>query len=217
MEYTVAELVSEVRMAMDLNSPSESLLAADTDAQSLDALIESKIEDAARVITSKAPMGLLDIHKDFSRDTIEWLDTEKKTGRIELVDDFLRLGSFRMSDWPYAVHTYITADSPLYALQKSKFAGVRGNPEKPVVAVVSVAHSRMLEFYSCNGVVDGEEPVVAEASYIPAPVITNGKIEIGTLIKNAVVYYCAYLVCLTLGEADRAALFLGIIKDLVEE
>ena len=59
--YKVDELVKEIKVALDENVTSEALIElGDTDTLSLDEIIRSKIEPAAKTIEANAPYYLLD-------------------------------------------------------------------------------------------------------------------------------------------------------------
>ena len=61
MEYGVEKIKQEVRVALDQNMSSDALLSiSDIDTLSLEQIIESKIEDAAKIVTRDAPSYLLD-------------------------------------------------------------------------------------------------------------------------------------------------------------
>jgi hypothetical protein len=222
MNYKVDILKQEVRIALDQNRSSEALIvAADIDTLTVEQIIESKIEDAARVITRDAPVYLLDggvslgkAEGDKQVYSVNWFSRVGLSGGwIELPNDFLRLVSFQMSDWSRAVTTAITEDNPLYAQQSSRYAGIRGCPQNPVVALVSSKGGLSLEFYSCTA---GEGVTVKKGEYIPMPKIANGDLAICEKLKPAVVYYTAYLVALTLGQADLAATMLNVSKELLQ-
>lgn len=135
MEYNLADIVGDIKVALDLNMDSTPLAdLGDVDTLSLDDIIESKVVDAVRTVESTAPTHLLDNGKDIGG-TVVW-NSDKSSGYIMLPDDFMRLVSFKMSDWHRALFAAITPESPEYALQYSPFPGLRGNPQKPVCALV---------------------------------------------------------------------------------
>ena len=212
MLFEVAEIVKDVRIALDQNNNSEALLdTGDIDTLTLDELIESKVADAARVVETQAPVYLLEGGKDFA-DSLGWLgEAGKSGGFIHLPDDFLRLVSFQMSDWDRSVSVAITDDHPLYARQSSKFAGVRGNPQEPVVALVTYPIGLCLEFYSCSG---GANVYIKRSRYIPIPKIEDGYIDICEKLRPAIVYQAASLVAQTIGHMDLAANLLNASNEL---
>ncbi len=85
-----------------------------------------------------------------------------------------------MTDWLVPVLEPITADSPLYAQQRSPYAGVRGTPERPVCAITP---DRRLEFYSCRTKNAG----IAHALYMPMPAIVDNSIDIAPRCYQRVV------------------------------
>lgn len=214
MEYNVSDIVQEAKVALDENVDSSALSGlGDVDTLKLDEIIESKVVDAAMVIEQNAPAYMLDSGKAFG-ESIGW-DGQPGygAGYIHLPDDFMRLVCFQMSDWDYALTMAITEDSPQYQMQRSRFAGVRGNPQKPVVAITSQPIGLVLEFFSCYS---GENAFIKKARYIPIPRIKNGKIDLCEKLRRAVVYYTAYLAALSLGNGDAAAAMLATAKELAE-
>lgn len=224
MNCEVNILKQEVRIALDQNMSSDPLIAiSDIDTLSLDQIIESKIEDAARVVLRDAPNYLLDGGVSFGNAdhtySVEWFGQKAGLGGgyILLPEDFLRLVSFQMSDWSRAVSVAITEDNPLYARQSSRYGGIRGCPQKPVVALVPYSTGLALEFYSCTM---GDSVTVKKGTYIPMPTIKDEggtkTIEFCEKLKPAIVYYTAYLVALTLGQNELAATLLNTGKELMQ-
>lgn len=214
MEYNVSDIIREAKVALDENVDSSALSGlGDVDTLKLDEIVESKVVDAARIIESNAPTHLLDSGKAFG-ESIGW-DGQPGYGGgyIHLPDDFMRLVCYQMSDWDYAVTLAITEDSPQYQMQRSRFGGVRGNPQKPVVAITSQPIGLVLEFFSCYS---GDNAFIKKARYIPIPRIKNGKIDLCEKLRRAVVYYTAYLAALSLGNGDAAAAMLATAKELAE-
>lgn len=214
MEYLVENIIKEAKVALDENVSSTALAdIGDIDTLTNDEIIASKVVDAARIVMVNAPVHLLDSGRAFG-ESIGW-DGQPGygAGYIHLPDDFMRLVCFQMSDWDMAVTVAITEDSPLYQMQRSRFGGVRGNPQKPVVAITSQPIGLVLEFFSCYS---GESAFIKKARYIPMPRIRNGKIELCEKLKPAVVYYTAYLAALSLGNGDAAAALLATARELAE-
>lgn len=212
MEYTVEQLVREAKVAIDENVSSEALAAlGDLDTLTLDEILLSKVEDAARLVESSAAHHLLDAGKPFGA-SVEWESQEGYgAGKVNLPKDFMRLITFRMSDWYKPVTEPITEEHPLYLQQTSRFLGVRGNPERPVVAIVHGAAGQVLEFFSCLA---GQGVRVAVARYLPIPTIKDGAIDLCPKLERAVVYRLASLACAIVGHGDLAALLLGTSNEL---
>lgn len=213
MTYNVEDIKRDIRIALDQNTNSTPLLnTGDIDTLSLDDIIESKISDAARIVSRDAPLHLLDGGESFG-DGIVWFSHEGiGGGYIALPSDFLRLVSFQMSDWSRAVSVAITEDDPLYELQSSRYGGIRGNPQKPVVAIATRPIGLVLEFYSCTA---GRGVYIKRATYLPIPTIYNGYIDFCEKLRPAIVYYAAYLTALSIERADLAASLLNTCKELM--
>lgn len=213
MTDQIENIKRDVRIALDQNMVSTQLLSTgDIDTLSLDDIIESKIIEAARLVTRDAPLYLLDGGSSFG-ESIHWFSREGfGGGYIVLPTDFLRLVAFQMSDWDYPVTTAITEDSPLYPLQSSRYGGVRGNPQNPVVAIIS-EYPLLLEFYSCTA---GAGVSVKRAKYIPYPKIENGQLTFCEKLRPAIIYYTAYLTALTIGNGDAATAMLNTSKELMQ-
>ena len=213
MTYNVEEIKKDVRIALDQNNSSTPLIdTGDIDTLTLEEIIQSKIADAARIVLRDAPLHLLDGGVAFG-ESIGWHSREGYgSGYILLPSDFLRLVSFQMSDWSYPVSVAITEDNPLYALQSSRYGGVRGNPQKPIVALSQQPIGLVLEFYSSAA---GEGVYVKRATYIPIPKIEGGEITFCEKLKPSIIYHTAYLVALSIGNNDLATTMLNTSKELM--
>lgn len=200
--YRVVDLVKEIMIAIDMNSSHESLLAEnDIETLSLKEIAESKLAIAARIVESNAPSWLLDAGRALSGSITFSSEIGKGRGRMQLPDDFMRLITFKMSDWERAVTEPITENDPRYKLQSSRYGGLRGNPQKPVVAIVNEPTGLVLEFWSCTG---GESVTLQRGRYLPIPKIKDNSIEICEKLKDAVVLYAGYLTCQATGHVEQA-------------
>jgi len=213
----VDDIIRESRIALDMNYKSSGQLLdlGEPDTLMIEDILRSKVEDAARLVEQEADATLLGDGIPFGS-SIEWESAAGYgKGTIYLPDNFLRLVVFMMSDWSRAVTEAITPTHPLYAMQGSRFQGVRGNPEKPVVAIVPTATGKALEFYSCSG---GAGTHVRQASYIPVPEIHSGadgdEIAVCPKLIKAVIYRVASLAAQTLGRTDTAAVLLSTSNEL---
>lgn len=200
----IEELIREVRVALDRNNISDSLLGeGDLDTLTLDEIIRSKIPEAVRRTHCEAPVYMLEEGHDFG-DTVYW--DEMESGHILLPDDFMRLIVFRMSDWERPVYAAITPADREYALQSSRYKGIRGTAQKPVCAIVNRPEGKALEFYSCKS----EDAYVAEGMYLPYPEVdAEGGIDICERCRTAIVYMAAALTCTALGEPVKCNLMKG--------
>ena len=213
MDCLVTDIIREAKVAIDQNVSSQALTAlGDVDTLTLDDILRSKVEDATRLVEGSAARTLLDAGKAFGG-SVEWESQEGYgAGKVNLPGDFLRLVTFRMSDWYIPVTEAITEDHPAYLMQSSRYGGVRGNPERPVVAITHGATGQQLEFYSCQG---GPGVRVQVARYLPLPKVdSEGYIDLCPKLVRAVVYRLASMACAITGASDLAALLLGTSNEL---
>lgn len=210
MVYKIPDITRDVRIAMDENKTSERLIDdEDIDTLSLDDIVRSKIVEAVRRVLTDAPTHLIDGGLPFG-DAIYW--RSKGSGWILLPEDFMRLLIFKMSDWERPVYEPITAADPQYQLQFSRYKGLRGNPQKPVVAIVSRAEGRALELYSCKDT----SATVEQAVYIPLPRIDcDGGVEVPERCYMSVVYQAASLALATIGQNELSSIMSELSKQLL--
>lgn len=194
-------MVKDVRVAIDMNRGDALLLKdEDCDTLSLDELIKSKLTDAVRLVEMEAPQQMLESGHDFG-DKVFLFDNGK--GYAILPHDFMRLICFRMSDWERSVHHTISESDAAYSLMSSRFKGVSGSPEKPLVAIVRRAEGKVLEFSSCK---DGKA-TVTQATYLPYPKIgEDGNIDLSEECYSPSVYRAAALTLASLGEQQSATM-----------
>lgn len=210
MVYKIPDIARDVRIAIDENKTSGQLITdGDIDTLSLNDIVRSKIVESVRRVVTEAPAHLLDVGRPFG-DAVFWRD--KGSGWILLPENFMRLLVFKMSDWERAVYEPITAADPRYQLQSSRYKGLRGNPQKPVVAIVSRPEGRALELFSCRD----SKATVEQAVYIPLPrVDRDGGIEIPERCHKAVVYEAASLVLAAIGQIEQSARMSELSKQLL--
>lgn len=190
------DMAKAVRVAVDMNHSSTPLLVDDDiDTESFDEIIYAKLVDAVRVVEQEAPLHLLEQGHQFGGDNVNW--TENGKGWIILPDDFMRLVVFRMSDWKLSVSDAISQDDPLYLRQFSRWKGISGNPEKPVVAIVNRAEGTVLEFFSCND----DTATIEQAVYVPYPKIDiDGGIDVSEKCYRAAIYRAASFALASIGD-----------------
>ena len=189
------KMARDVRIAVDMNRESTPLLLdGDTETTSFDDIIYAKLTDAVRMVEMEAPLNLLEQGHQFG-DNVVWGEDGK--GWILLPDDFMRLVVFKMSDWRHSVSEAITQDHPKYSRQWSRWKGICGNPEKPVVAIVNRAEGNVLEFFSCHD----DTATVEQAVYVPLPRIDlDGGIDVSEKCYKAAVYRAAALALASIGD-----------------
>ncbi len=205
----VDKIIRDVRSAIDMNTDnSQLLLEEDSDTLSLDTIISQKLCDGVRLVESEAPLHLLE-HGHHLRGDIRW--EENNSGWILLPDDFLRLISFRMSDWSQSINNVIDSTNPLYLQQRSRWGGLRGTPELPVCAIVQRNEGLSLEFYSCHNT----SATIDDSLYLPLPTIDrNGGIDICERCYPACIYRIASLVLSTLKD-EQASVMLELSKTVM--
>lgn len=211
MVYTKEEIMRDVRICLDQNKASETLLQeGDIDTLSVDEIIGSKILEAVERVHSAAPVYLLEEGHSFG-DAVYWEDLE--SGRVLLPQDFMRLIVFEMSDWERPVYEAIGTTDAEYWLQRQRIKALRGTPQRPVCAIGIRPEGKVLEFYSCKS----EEAYVRRAQYMPYPKIdADGGVDISERCYTAVIYTIAGLVLMTYGEADKAAAIAELAKTKIQ-
>lgn len=199
MIFQISDIARDVRVAIDENDSSAALVGEnDIDTLSLNDIVRSKICEAVRRVETAAPVHLLEEGHNLDC-SIFWAD--KGSGMVLLPYDFMRLIMFKMSDWERAVYEAITVADPQYQLQRSRYKGIRGNPQKPVCAIANHPVGKVLEFYSSVS----NSALIEQASYLPYPSIDeDGGIDICERCYEAVVYMTASLVLATYGETEKA-------------
>lgn len=219
MEYQVEDIVTDVKVALDENKSSvplnDLLDEADVDTLKLDEIIESKIADGARLVIMAAPHWMLEGGSSLS----EWVadnhpivwNQATLAGSFRLPPDFLRLVVFQMDDWSRGITEAVSEDSADYLLQSSRWKGIRGNAERPVVAIVHDGNGMRLEFFCCLST----DTDIARGLYLPVPEVKNGKVDICPKLYRATVYRIASMTAAIIGASDVAAMLLGTSNELL--
>lgn len=206
--YAVSELVKEVKVLLDRNQESAGLLTpTDSDTLSQGELIQSKIVDAARIILKDAPASMLD-GKTFNRLNTAWAETNGAyVGTVYLPSDMIRLLDVKASDWNRSAEI-ITEEDDAYKIQCSRF-GVRGNPERPIAALIHNSGNRYLELFTSKS-----NTATVLLTYVGMPSISEGNIDLPETLKDSIVYMAGYLTCISLGDTDTASGLLGVSRKL---
>ena len=136
------DMARDVRVAIDMNREDAPLiLEGDRETLSIDDIIKAKLADGIRMVEIEAPRHMLESGHDFGERMFIGADGK---GFVILPEDFMRLISFRMSDWRRTVYEAISDDDPAYGLQSSRWKGVCGTPYKPVCAIVRRNEGKVL-------------------------------------------------------------------------
>lgn len=209
VEYAVSDLVKEVKVLLDRNQESAGLLAPDdSDTLSQAELIESKIVDAARIILSDSPEYM--VEGISCTNDVTWTDDSNGyyVGKMVLPTDMLRILSVKAGDWNRSA-TIISESDDAYKYQNCKY-GVRGNPERPIAAIVHTANGKSIELYTSK-----KQDATLAFIYVQVPSITTEqKISLPSVLKDAILYMAGYLACISLGDTDTASGFLGVARKL---
>ncbi|MCD8388115.1 MAG: hypothetical protein LUD17_14715 [Bacteroidales bacterium] len=163
MIYRIDEIAHDVRVALGLNGWAPKPVFADSQQLRIEEQVRLFAPDAAAAVLAEAPVEKLGPGLPFA-DSIAWTKGDL-WGWTLLPADFLRLIAFQMVDWAIPVTEAILSDSPQYLKQKSLIPGVRGNPYRPVCAIVPRSEGLALEFYSCLS--QDAQPI--RALYAPRP------------------------------------------------
>lgn len=206
--YAVSELVKEVKVLLDRNQESAGLLTpTDSDTLSQGELIQSKIVDAARIILKDAPASMLD-GKTFDGLNTAWVETNGAyVGTVYLPSDMIRLLNVKASDWNRSAEI-ITEEDDAYKIQCSRF-GVRGNPERPIAALIHNSGNRYLELFTSNS-----NTATVSLTYVGMPFISEGNIDLPETLKDSILYMAGYLTCISLGDTDTASKFIEVARKL---
>lgn len=208
VEYAVSDLVKEVKVLLDRNQESAGLLApSDSDTLSQAELIESKIVDAARIILSEAPEDM--VEGTACTNEVTWTDSNGYyVGKMVLPTDMLRILSVKAEGWNCPAEIISESDDA-YKYQNCKY-GVRGNPERPIGAIVHTANGKSIELYTST-----KKDATLAFIYVQIPSITTEqKISLPSVLKDSILYMAGYLTCVSLGDTDTASGFLGVARKL---
>lgn len=208
VEYAVSDLVKEVKVLLDRNQESAGLLTPDdTDTLSQAELIESKIVDAASIILSDAPEDM--VEGIACTNAVTWEDSNGYyVGKMILPIDMLRILSVKAEDWTRSA-TIISESDDAYKYQNCKY-GVRGNPERPIAAIVHTTNGKSIELYTSK-----KQNATLAFIYVQVPsVTTEKKIMLPSILKDSIIYMAGYLTCISLGDTDTASGFLGVARKL---
>ncbi len=212
MRYHKSDILRAVRVAMDYDPQNEQLAAiGDTETLEIDTMIADAAPRALLNVLLKAPISMLGSSCKSCPAPISfrWLTetAEAPYGcAVDMPDDFVRLYVVRMGDWKYGVSDVITTDDVRYALQFSSVPGLRGNPDRPVVALVPTANGNTLELFGSRS----RSVQVSELSYVPLPRWEEDALEMYERLHASFVMMCASLVAASLGDYDKSKYYLSL-------
>lgn len=169
MTYAIDTILRDARIAMGLNPEAEPAWHSDAVCRQLtpDMAIRLRIEEAARAVCAEADAdSLAECALPLPAAPVF---TDDHSGFIALPADFMRLCVFRMDDWERPVHKAMTPDDPRAPMMHSRYAGLRGNPQRPACLLTCREGGLALEFYGCAS----RKASVETAIYHPYPSIKD--------------------------------------------
>lgn len=129
---------------------------------------------------------------------------------VEMPHKYLRLIWFKMRDWAYGVTEGISADSPMYAVQHSKY-GIKGSPERPVIAIIDKIGGKDAENKDSLVTIEAftTRSDSVDCSYLSDIDVADANVDasFANMSDDAwrmSVYYIAYLTALSLGDDNVA-------------
>ena len=193
-------IIQKVQLKMDEISPYDSGEIVNN------SFIEELLDDSVKTLLLKLPGYLTSpVDMGIANGTP---NTDTKTGYVELPDDFIRLVSFKMTEWTRAVTIPITEDNPLYNLQKNTY--LRGKPQKPIVVIRNIYDSsskKILEYYSVNS-----SHAIERALYVKSDIAEN----LATEIIDPLCYQCAADAFTILEQNDQAKVALAKVDEFIQ-
>ena len=132
------------------------------------------IEDRVRILAPGILLNLLtaeDIHFNCSGKQIpgELTINNDGVGILQLPEDFLKIVAIRSSDWKQTVTKTFEASDIIAEMQESRWTGIRGTPERPVIIHdIDSKGKSFLRLYSCT-----QNAQLATALYLPIPEISS--------------------------------------------
>ena len=142
--------------------------------------VEAFVDEAIRFVGLMAPVHALGKGDDFH-------ENSDLGGSIELPDGFVRLISFKKTDWARAVTKAYYQDSPLYAQQQNPV--LRGSKHRPKVFICNGGST--LEYYS------GEGSIETALAFV-----VSDSLEYPEVLADAIAWKAAELVLSMMNDAQ---------------
>ena len=212
---TKSELIRQVRIVLDQNEDNGVLSGAfeDTDQLQTDDIIEQCLQYAIDRVLDMAPLWMIPELISRMESDVTARSYGKYGKKCEAPEDMYRPVSMLCTDWEQQVYEFTDKLSPVYAMQKSEFGGIRGNIYDPVVALVTdpIANDGKLYFEIYD---TGEQN--AYISYVKKLEVDDD-MEIPSLILQAIVYTTANLYYVTLGNSNMAEMMAAEAKEALKK
>ena len=231
MLRSVSDIVSDVRMCIDELGLDESQFVGGTEDAELEAVIESKIEDALRYVSLNGGLDVLEF---------AWMSGTASGVNVKHVDiplpaNLLRLCVVNVDGWPPMYKAIRGEDKEYMMLKNPITTGYSDNPKMAIVKrqyTPSVSPAAEITPNPDSGVtdiptVDGGATITPisstqnvlelygypdkvytpyQVAYMPEPSKVDDKYDIPTKAYRGVVYYTAGLTLLTYKDAHADAL-----------
>lgn len=212
-DYSIEELIRDVRVCLDENAQQSALLASAEYTLQLDDIIKSKIPEALDAVLLNAPNDLLGDGSEIPAGSAELGVRSAELGvvRLSRPADFLKLVAIKMPDWANEVTTVINPESDLYKQQQSRYSGLRGSPERPVVAEVHSATGRVFELYTSHYKTPEYARYIKRYSMSSGSVVSLPNVS----LYRPVIYQIAGLVCVTYKDMNQAQALFDIANGLL--
>lgn len=144
MEVEIDSLVSGIMLRLDENEElAEERIQYGLPDSEIRELIRKLLPEVSVDVIKGAARENIDEWEEFEAD-VEW--DYPGTGHLTLPKDFLRLVSFRMSDWKRSVYAAVSTDSEAYALRFNPSNRRKSMRKAPAVTVIPGVKRWMLEF-----------------------------------------------------------------------
>ena len=211
MDYLVSTIKEDVRIALDEDRDASALLEdADTDALTLDDIIESKIEDGVALVIDAAPLQKL---SGWTTASPTPTFNNDLSGEVIIPDYCQRILEVKASDWERPVRQFITPDDPLYMMQFGRWGGLKGSTERPVVCILEEdsGQGNILQFWRCRTANATFTIKYMEVATIATNTDGDDYIYIPLLCYRSAIYQIAALVAQVLG-GTQAAQSLGVVS-----
>lgn len=157
-----------------------------------DSIIEELLDESALEILLKAPFYRLNISRGTMTATEDGSDN--RIGYLTLPEDFLRLVSFRMSEWQRPVTEFAMQGDEVALRQSNKY--LRGGVAKPVAVLSKEDTGYKATYYSVNS-----SHTVSEFLYIKRDKAQN---IADSQLVDAMCWLCAAKTLGVLGENNLA-------------
>ncbi len=184
MFYTIHDILRDTRIHAGYNACERLLIDLGDDGNlTIDQQIMANIEPAARTVMEEAPPELLSPGIPVHRRLV-WPEAPGKgMAVLPLPDDFLRLLSVRLTDW-HRPARIIDESHPDYRWQSSPYAGLRGNPSRPVAVICRQPQGMVVELYASTA---GRGVTLDMAQYVPIPRLRHGGMEIPLRLYDSLI------------------------------